>query len=104
MAALGKILTAADRGSLEMLCKSYSRWLQLENELEAKGMTYYPNGVREIVVGGTTKLVGEARRRPQAALANEYYRQYCSLSAEFGLTPTARARVSTGTMLDDLDL
>jgi len=100
---MGRSLTAADRGPLEVLCKSYSRWRQLENELEAKGMTYYPNGVREIVIGGTTKLVGESRKRPQASLANEYYGQYCSLCAEFGLTPSARTRIITGNGPDELD-
>lgn len=93
VAALGKAWTAAERGPFEMLCKSYSRWRQMECELEAKGSTYYPKGVKEIVIGGTTKLVGEARKRPQVAIANMYYSQYCRMCAEFGITPSARTRI-----------
>jgi len=105
---MGRAWSAADRGPLEVLCKSYSRWRQVEDELDTKGLTYYPNGVREIVIGGTTKLVGEARKRPQVAIVNMYYAQYCRLCAEFGITPSARTRIVTGAseagddILDDL--
>ncbi|MDD2772997.1 MAG: phage terminase small subunit P27 family [Elusimicrobiales bacterium] len=90
---MGRSWTAADRGPLEVLCKSYSRWRQTESELEVKGTTYYPKGVKEIVIGSTTKLVGETRKRPQVAIENMYYSQYCRLCAEFGITPTARTRI-----------
>jgi P27 family predicted phage terminase small subunit len=98
---MGRAWTAADRGPLEVLCKSYSRWRQMETELETKGLTYYPNGVREIVIGGATKLVGEARKRPQVAIVNMYYAQYCRLCAEFGITPSARTRIISGGGSDD---
>ena len=103
VAAMGKSWTAADRGPFEMLCKSYSRWRQMEKELETKGTTYYPNGVREITVGEKTVFVGEARKRPQVAIANMYYAQYCRMCAEFGITPTARTRIEgpTGFMGED---
>jgi len=93
VAAMGKTFTAADRGAFEMLCKSYSRWRQLEKELETKGAAYYPSGVHEIIVGGVSRLVGEARPRPQVAIMRMYYRQYCQLCAEFGITPSARTRI-----------
>lgn len=106
IAEAGGWITGADYGALVILCKSYSRWQEMEAELEAKGAVYYPNGVREIVVGGVTKLVGEARKRPQALLANDYYNQYRSLCAEFGLTPATRTRIMTdnsdSSIFDDL--
>lgn len=93
VAAMGKTFTAADRGAFEMLCKSYSRWKQMEKELEAKGTTYCPFGVREFIIGGVTKLVGETRPRPQVAIMRLYYKQYCQLCVEFGITPSARTRI-----------
>jgi len=93
VASMGLAWTAVERGPFEMLCKSYSRWRQMESELENKGATYYPKGVKEIVISGTTKLVGEARKRPQVAIANMYYAQYCRMCAEFGITATARTRI-----------
>ena len=92
-ASMGASWTAAERGPFEMLCKSYSRWRQMETELENKGATYYPNGVREMIIGSAKKMVGEARKRPQVAIANMYYAQYCRMCAEFGITPTARTRI-----------
>ena len=93
VASMGKSWTAAERGPFEMLCKSYSRWNQMEKELEAKGTTYYPFGVQEFIIGGVTKLVGETRSRPQVAIMRLYYKQYCQLCAEFGITPSARTRI-----------
>lgn len=103
VAEAGGWITGADYGALTMLCKSYSRWQEMETDLEARGSVYYPNGVREITVGGAKKLVGEARKRPQALLANDYYSQYRSLCAEFGLTPATRTRIVAGDGEDILD-
>lgn len=78
------LLTLADRTALAAYCQAYARWREAEEIINREGMTYeYTNK------NGSTNITA----RPEVAISREnlvLVRQFCQ---EFGLTPSARAKM-----------
>lgn len=81
LARLG-LLTVIDLSAFEMLCRAYSQWRKIDAEIKGLKSLYFqtPSGYIQQV--------------PQVSLAGRYYKQYKDLATEFGLTPSARGRMS----------
>ena len=88
------LLTEVDGTALAAYCDAYARWRKARAILATKGLTF------------TTKT-GYTQQRPEVAILNTAMttvRQFCQ---EFGLTPSARARIQVpepeGDGEEDLD-
>jgi P27 family predicted phage terminase small subunit len=79
------VLTEADGIALEMLSEAYADFLAAKAELKAVGSDYYQ----------TSTASGDAMHRihPAVAQRNDADRRIRAWLAEFGMTPSARARV-----------
>ena len=78
------ILSKLDLAALEILCKSYSRWRRLEEELDRlKDLTYNPS----------MENVDYIQQRPEVSMAMNYAKQYKTMCTEFGLTPASRHKL-----------
>jgi P27 family predicted phage terminase small subunit len=79
------VLTEADGVALEMLCETYADFLAARAELKAIGSEYYQ----------TSTASGDVMHRihPAVAQRNDADRRIRAWLAEFGMTPSARARV-----------
>jgi P27 family predicted phage terminase small subunit len=90
------LLTNIDRTALAGYCMAYSRWLRAEREL-IKGFTYqYVD----------TDFQKKRANKPEVIIARDALNQVRAFCVEFGLTPSARARMSTpsgGKAEDELD-
>ena len=74
--------TSADAMVLEVLAEAYARLRVARDEIEEWGITLAsPQG---------------RKKNPAVTVANECERLIVSLAAEFGLTPSSRARISVG--------
>lgn len=83
-----RVLSAIDMAALAMYCQSYARWVHAERkiaELEASAEAGYviesPNGFPV--------------QSPWLAIANSAMEKCKSFLVEFGMTPSARARIGT---------
>jgi P27 family predicted phage terminase small subunit len=74
---LGKI----DRTALAAYCQSYARWVEAERVLSKEGTTIDMDS-------------GYSQIRPEVTIAHKYLDKVKSFCAEFGMTPSARARMS----------
>nr|WP_165128975.1 phage terminase small subunit P27 family [Bradyrhizobium sp. 6(2017)]QIG99114.1 phage terminase small subunit P27 family [Bradyrhizobium sp. 6(2017)] len=79
------VLTEADGVALEMLCEAYADFLAARAELKSIGSDYYTTET----AGGDTMH----RVHPAVAQRNDADRRIRAWLAEFGMTPSARARV-----------
>jgi P27 family predicted phage terminase small subunit len=79
------VLTEADGVGLEMLCETYADFLAARAELKAIGSEYYETST----ASGDTMY----RVHPAVAQRNDADRRIRAWLAEFGMTPSARARV-----------
>lgn len=77
-----QVLTEADLSALEMYCKSYSRWKVAEQEMDET----------ETVITQVGKNGEYVQQSPHIAIASKYQKICKDWMAEFGLTPSARAR------------
>lgn len=77
MGLLGKI----DRSALAAYCQSYARWVEAEKVLSEEGTV-------------TKMESGYSQQRPEVAIAHKYLDKVKSFCSEFGMTPSARARMS----------
>lgn len=78
--ALG-LLTIVDRAALAGYCQAYARWRQAEEAIEKYGM-----------IGKTES--GYVQQLPYVSIAQKSLQLMKNLAAEFGLTPSARSRLS----------
>lgn len=77
------ILTEIDRAAFAAYCQSYARWRQAQERVSAEGATYETeNGMR--------------RPNPWVAICNTEQRMMMQAASEFGLTPSARSRITAG--------
>jgi len=79
------LLTKIDRAALAGYCMAYSRWQRAEREL-VKGFTYEYRD-KDFQTKRTNK--------PEVVIARDALNQVRAFCVEFGLTPSARARMST---------
>lgn len=83
------LFTKADVKALEAYCKTYSRWKELERQIDQLGTTFFktPNGHLQAL--------------PQITNAHKYLNQCKSFMTEFGLTPSARGRMTLPSESDE---
>jgi P27 family predicted phage terminase small subunit len=84
-----KILTVADRAALAAYCQSWADWLEARQNLAA------PDGFTQI----TEK--GYEQQSAWVGIANTAMNNFMKIASEFGLTPSARTRLSVNPMPDD---
>lgn len=78
------LLSTADAAAIERYCVSLVRWRECEDLIAREGMTY------TIV----TEKGGEyTQQRPEVGIASKLATTLLQLEREFGLTPSARARL-----------
>jgi P27 family predicted phage terminase small subunit len=78
--ALG-LLTRIDRAALAAYCQSYSRWYAAEKLIRANGLVMEtPQGYEQ--------------QRPEVGIASSALKQMHKFLVEFGMTPSARSRIS----------
>ena len=81
LARLG-LLSTIDRAALAGYCQAYARWSELEKTLEKYGMVYKSkNGIIAY---------------PQVYIAQKYLQICKQFCVEFGMTPSARGRMTFG--------
>ena len=73
---LGKV----DRLEMALLCQTASSLAKCQTVLNEKGHTY--------------RVKGSIRKRPEVAMVHEYTKLLNSIAGNFGLHPSARARMS----------
>jgi P27 family predicted phage terminase small subunit len=80
-----KVLTEGDSTALELLVVAYAEWRYAMATVEEEGSVYT-----------TTTESGDKmyRARPEVAIASDAWRRISSMLREFGLTPSARTKVS----------
>ena len=78
MGLLGKI----DRTALAAYCQSYARWVAAEKMISDEGLL---RGLGD---------EGYVQQNPAVTIAHKYLDKVKSFCAEFGMTPSARARMS----------
>lgn len=84
LARLG-LLTKVDRTALAAYCQAYARWREAEEILQEKGLTMEI----ETKSGGIYE-----QQRPEVAIAHKCMKEIKDFCAEFGLSPSARSRMS----------
>lgn len=75
------LLTRVDMAALAGYCQAYSRWMQAETVLTMEGFS---------VVAPS----GYVQQRPEVAIAQKYLGIVKGFCAEFGLSPSSRARMT----------
>lgn len=81
-----KVLTRVDRNSLTRYCQTWSRWKKAEMFIQKHGEVY---PIKDD--SGKTKCLMPF---PQVAIANKLSATLRGLEQEFGMTPSARSRIS----------
>ena len=79
------VLTRADGNALARYCRLWSRWRKAEAFIDEKGDMFPLRGD-----DGKVKCF---QQWPQVAIAHKLAQQLTRLEQEFGLTPSARARI-----------
>jgi len=79
------VLTRIDANALTRYCRLWSRWRQAEEFLQQRGDSYLAKDAQGQVKG--------VRAYPQVRMANQLAEQQQRIEAQFGLTPSARARL-----------
>jgi P27 family predicted phage terminase small subunit len=75
------LLTVVDGAALAAYCQAYSRWVEAEKFLSKHGTVFKtPNGY--------------IQQLPQVSIAQKYLQIVKSFCQEFGLTPSARSRMT----------
>jgi P27 family predicted phage terminase small subunit len=92
------LLSNIDRASLAAYCQSYSRWVQAERAIAVMAE-------RDLLTRGlmirTQK--GNAIQNPLIGTANVAMAAMIRYASEFGMTPSARTRLSADGTMPDLD-
>ncbi|MCA9312293.1 MAG: phage terminase small subunit P27 family [Phycisphaerales bacterium] len=87
------VLTTIDGHALAVLCQTWGRWRKADEFIQKHGETYT---VRDEM--GKVRLV---KRFPQVAVASDCVRTLNRFFQEFGLTPSARSRITVRDTQDD---
>lgn len=74
------LLTEIDGAALAGYCQSYARWRQCQEVLRKKGLTFETQS-------------GYLSARPEVAIGNRALIEVRAFCVQFGLTPSARARM-----------
>lgn len=82
------LLTVVDMAALAGYCASYSLWRKCRQEIDEKGFTYETES-------------GYVGQRPEVAIGNRALADVRAFCQQFGLTPSARARMTLPEAPDD---
>ena len=85
-----KLLSDIDRASLAAYAQAYGRWVQAERALAKMAAS---DGVTKGLLVKTRN--GNAIQNPLVGTANKAMADMMRYAAEFGMTPSARSRLST---------
>ena len=85
------LITTIDKDALAMYCVIYVRWVKAERMVREKG---------EIIKTAAGNII----QNPYLSIANRALDQLNKLGAEFGMTPSSRARVKADLMTPDQEL
>jgi P27 family predicted phage terminase small subunit len=77
------LYTVVDRAALAMYCQAWGRWVEAERKLAKEGPILKSDK-------------GNLYQNPWLHVANKAWEQMRKILAEFGLTPSSRARLSVG--------
>lgn len=80
-----QVLTEADLSALEATCMAYQRWRQAAEAVDTGGPTY------EAETGAGALIF---RTRPEVHVESDSWRRFMAGLIQFGLTPSARSKVS----------
>lgn len=86
------LMTELDRGALAACCQAYGRWAQAERALARMSDKDELN--RALMIKTSN---GNAIQNPLVGIANKAAADYVKYAVEFGMTPSARARVTATT-------
>ncbi|PUB82424.1 MAG: phage terminase small subunit P27 family [gamma proteobacterium symbiont of Ctena orbiculata] len=83
------LISQLDRAALAAYCQAYGRWVMAENKMQSLGdrglVAHTPNGFEQMSVW--------------LQISNRAQEQMHKFMAEFGMTPSARSRVTPSTQL-----
>lgn len=85
------LLTAIDRGVLAAYCQAYGRWVQAERAV-AHARRTAGEAPAAGLIGTTTN--GNVIVNPLVGIANKAMADMARYAVEFGMTPSARSRIS----------
>ncbi|MEC1488889.1 phage terminase small subunit P27 family [Bacillus subtilis] len=85
-----EIITEADISMLAAYCNAYSQYVSISKIIEEDGIMVHTEGKDED--GNPIKLVGE--EHPLLKRQKNYFDQMKSAANDFGLTPSARAKLA----------
>ncbi|WDI24330.1 phage terminase small subunit P27 family [Bacillus subtilis] len=85
-----EIITEADISMLAAYCNAYSQYVSISKIIEEDGIMVHTEGKDED--GNLIKLVGE--EHPLLKRQKNYFDQMKSAANDFGLTPSARAKLA----------
>ncbi|TAH83097.1 phage terminase small subunit P27 family [Bacillus subtilis] len=85
-----EIITEADISMLAAYCNAYSQYVSISKIIEEDGIMVHTEGKDED--GSPIKLVGE--EHPLLKRQKNYFDQMKSAANDFGLTPSARAKIA----------
>ena len=83
-----KVLTIADGKAFELLCVTFSNWKRSEAMLQKHGDVY--------PIRDANNQVKYLQQSPYVAMARNFGKAFKEMLCEFGLTPSARSRVTMG--------
>ena len=82
------VLTEADTLAFAGYCQAYARWREAEEYLSKHGSTF-------------TTPSGYVQQVPQVSIAHTNLNIMLKFCTEFGLTPSARSRITAGKMTEE---
>lgn len=77
-----KVMTRLDIDALALYCEAYARWVEANESLVKYGMIVKSPG-------------GFPMQSPWLSISNKAFEQMRAMLAEFGMTPSSRAKVTT---------
>lgn len=86
------LLTRLDRAALAAYCQSYAKWKRAEEFIRKYGTTY-----RMVKTDEDGKQYVYSQQHAEVGIANQCLKQIRAFCSEFGLTPSARARLELPT-------
>lgn len=90
------LLSEIDHAALEAYCVEYERWCEAERQVRELGLMCLPpeKPNAETLFGKTGPHVSQLVWNPYLAIASKSMERMLKLLAEFGMTPSSRARLS----------
>ncbi len=96
------VLKETDDGALIALCQAWHRWREAEDALARfSAKDALTHGLMIKTTPKKDGSGGNAIQNPLVGTANKAMELYIKLAVEFGMTPSARTRISVGKDADD---